>query len=212
MKDDHNENEKNNEQTSSNKWENMMKDVEKQNETSSKNFENNLPDDMLDESHGLEFPSRTKLEDQLTALEKKVEEYRDQALRAQAMVDNIQRRTARDIENAHKYGIEKLLIDLLPVLDSLNRAMQGEEAQDPHVKNMRAGIQLTLDMFLKALNKFGVKEIHPAVGDLFNPTLHEAMSIAQNTDQEHNTIVQVMAKGYELNDRIIRAAIVIVAA
>jgi len=196
-----------------NKWEKIVKESkERVDKKPVKNFERSLPDDVIDESYGLEFPSHTKLEDQLTALEKKVEEYKDQAARAQALVDNIQRRTARDIENAHKYGTEKLLVELLPILDSLNRALKDENAQDPRVKNMQQGIQLTLEMFLKVLNKFGVEEINPAVGDVFNPELHEAMSIAQNTDQESNTIAQVLEKGYLLNDRVIRAAIVIVAA
>jgi len=161
---------------------------------------------------GLEYPSHRELEDQLTALEKEVTEYKDKALRAQAMLDNVNRRAERDVENAHKYGTEKLLMELLPVIDSLNRGLEGEEPKDLKIKSMREGIQLTLEMLVKVLKKFGVKEIDPKEGNPFDPALHEAMSTAPATGQKAHTIVRVLQKGYQLNSRVIRAAMVIVAA
>lgn len=164
------------------------------------------------EEAGLEFPSHSKLEDQLTAAEQKADDYKNQMLRMQAELENVRRRAERDVANAHKYGSEKLLSDMLPVVDSLIRGMEIPEAKDPHVKAMRDGMQLTLDLFEKALAKHGLDVIDPAVGEAFDPQQHEAMSMQQDPEAESNTILQVIQKGYSLNGRVIRAAMVIVAA
>jgi molecular chaperone GrpE len=161
---------------------------------------------------GIEYPSHRELEDQLNVLEQKVNEYKDKAFRAQAMLDNVNRRAERDIEKAHRYGTEKLLVELLPVIDSLNRGLEDKTSKDQQVKNMREGIQLTLDMLMKVLKKFGVREIDPKEGEPFDPELHEAMSTMKVEGQKTHTIVRVLQKGYELNDRVVRAAMVIVAA
>ena len=167
--------------------------------------------DEADHPEGLEFPSREKLEDQLTAMEKQVDEYREKALRVHAEMDNLRRRTERDVANAHKYGAERLLIDLLPVMDGLIRALESLESQDSHTKSMREGIALTVDLLQKALEKHGVKMIDPPLGIPFNPDLHEAMSAQKDPNAAPNTILQVIQKGYELNGRVLRAAMVIVA-
>lgn len=176
----------------------------------------NFGDDNTDESDesalGLDYTSRRELEDQLTAVEKEVNEYKDKALRAQAMLDNVNRRAERDIEKAHKYGTEKLLLEILPVLDSLNRGLEGKEPKEPQAKSMYEGIKLTSDMLVKVLKKFGIQEINPKQGDTFNPDIHEAMSTVPAPDQKAHTIVRVLQKGYQLNDRVVRAAMVIVAA
>ncbi len=160
---------------------------------------------------GLEFPSRSKLEDQLTAMEKKVDEYKEKAMRAHAEMENFRRRAERDVANAHKYGTEKLLSDLLHVVDSMVRGLESPESQDPHAKSMREGISLTLGLLEKTLEKHGVAIIDPKPGEVFNPEVHEAMSAVPAQGAKSNTIVQVLQKGYELNGRVLRAAMVIVA-
>lgn len=160
---------------------------------------------------GLEFPSREKLENQLTAMEKKVDEYKERAVRAHAEMENLRRRAERDITNAHKFGAEKLLIDLLPVVDSLNRALENPESKDPHVKGMREGISLTLELMYKTLSKHGVTLIDPEPGEAFNPEWHEAVSMQQDPNAKSNTVLQVVQKGFQLNGRVLRAAMVIVA-
>ncbi|MDF1654409.1 MAG: nucleotide exchange factor GrpE [Coxiellaceae bacterium] len=160
---------------------------------------------------GLEFPSHQALEDQLTAAEQKVAEFKDKAILAHAELENVRKRAERDVQNAHKFGAEKLLSDMLPVIDSLTRAIEGPEPTDEAAKSMRQGIELTLDMFEKALAKHGVDAIAPQPGDAFNPEQHEAMSAVPNSGQPENTVVQVLQKGYSLNGRVLRAAMVMVA-
>lgn len=168
-------------------------------------FENAPKDEETPE--GLEFPSRSNLEDQLTAMEMQMTEYKDKFLRQQAEFDNFRKRAERDVQNAHKYGVEKLLGDLLPVLDSLERGLEGVEKNDAHFQ----GMQLTLEMFIKTLGKYGVSIINPEPGENFDPSRHEAMSMQPNPDFASNTIIQVLQRGYELNGRTLRAAMVIVA-
>lgn len=160
---------------------------------------------------GLTYPSHEELEQELNSLEMRISEYKESAIRAKAEAENVRRRAERDVQNAHKYGNEKILVDLLPVVDSLVRGLEGELPADPAAKALREGMQLTLDMFEKTLEKHGVVVIDPAKGDVFNPELHEAMSMMSDPDAKSNTVLQVLQKGYELNGRVIRAAMVIVA-
>lgn len=160
----------------------------------------------------LELPSRETLEDQLTSMERKTEEYKDQFLRVKAEMDNLRKRTEREKADAIKYGTSRLLTDLLPVVDSLiHGLLQSPESQDPHAKNMREGMSLTLDLLHKVLAKHGVEIIDPQPGDSFNPEFHEAMSIQKIPTAKADTIVQVMQKGYRLNGRVLRAARAVVA-
>ena len=133
---------------------------------------------------------------------------RDSALRAQAEMENLRKRTTRDIENAHKYALEKFVNELLPIIDSLSLGMTAAETSE-NVDELREGMDLTLKMFSSAIDKFGVKEINPQ-GDKFNPEQHEAISMQEIEGTESNTVVAVMQKGYELNGRLVRPAMVVV--
>lgn len=159
---------------------------------------------------GLEFPSRDKLEDQLTAMEKKVDEYKNQYLRAEAELQNVRRRAERDVANAHKFGSEKLLADLLPVMDSMVRGLETPESADPQAKAMRDGLAMTLDILQKTLKKHGIEMIDPKPGEAFNPEQHEAMSMVADPDHDPNTICEVVQQGFQLNGRVLRAAMVVV--
>lgn len=160
----------------------------------------------------LEFPTREKLESQLTHLEQKLDEYKNRYIRSQAEMDNLRKRTERDIINTVKYGAEQLITDLLPVVDSLIHGLESPESNDPYASSLREGMRLTLDLLHKTLEKHGVDIIDPKIGDLFNPTFHEAMSIQNVSDAKPDTIIQLMQKGYQLNGRVLRAAWVIVSA
>ena len=133
---------------------------------------------------------------------------KDQLLRRAAEFENVKRRSARDVENAHKFGAEKLISDLLPVVDSLEKALElasetlGAEA-------MTEGIDLSVKMFLDALVKNGLSVIDP-LGEPFDPSLQEALVAVANEDAEPNTVMEVIQKGYSLNDRLVRAAKVVV--
>ena len=133
---------------------------------------------------------------------------KDQLLRSAAEFENIKRRAAKDVENAHKFGSEKLVSDLLPVLDSLYKAVEvGLEIEG--VEAMTEGIELSVKMFLDALGKNGLQEIDP-LGEPFDPALHEALAAVPNEDAESNSVMEVIQKGYSLNDRLVRAAKVVV--
>ena len=134
---------------------------------------------------------------------------RDAALRAQAEMENLRKRTARDIESAHKYALEKFVHELLPIMDSLSLGMSAAENAE-HVDELREGMDLTLKMFISAMDKFGVKTVDPQ-GEKFNPEHHEAVSMQELEGIESGTVVTVMQKGYELNGRLVRPAMVVVA-
>lgn len=162
-------------------------------------------DDMMGEPGLLNNPTREELESKLTEAE-------DKALRALAELENFRRRTERDIKAAHEYGIKKLLEDLIPVLDSLELSLNIQATEHDAVRSMREGMQLTLQMLLKVLQKFGVKEINPVINqELFNPAYHEVMLSQEKSDVAPNTVIQVMQKGYQLHDRVIRPARVMIA-
>lgn len=183
----------------SDKWQKMAEQAQKQ------------PSEEGAEEGQLEFPTRQKLEDQLTALERQVEEYKQQTARAQAELENVRRRAERDVSNAHKYGVEQLISALLPVVDGLVRGLESGDDSDPKIKALHSGMQLTLDLLHKALMKFGVEIIDPAAGDAFDPKLHEAMGVQSQPGAKANTILKVLQKGYELHGRVLRAAMVMVA-
>ena len=146
-----------------------------------------------------------------TALEREIAKYKDIAIRAEADMENLRRRAERDVSNAHKYANEKLLKELLPVLDSLNRGIAGIDANDQLLAPMLTGMKMTHELLEKALSRFGIEVLDPAKGDTFDPTLHEAMSMQPDPEAESNTVLQVLEKGYQLNGRVLRAAMVIVA-
>ena len=158
-----------------------------------------------------EFSNQQKLENQLTHMEHQVGEYKSQLLRAKAEMENLRKRIEKEKMDIIKYSSKQLIADILPVIDSLIHGLESSASQDPHVKSMRDGMSLTLDLLHKSLEKHGVQIIDPKPSDLFDPTLHEAMSIQKVPDVKLNTIIQVLQKGYQLNGRVLRAARVIVA-
>tara|TARA_R110002126_G_scaffold177321_1_gene326220 strand:+ start:37768 stop:38403 length:636 start_codon:yes stop_codon:yes gene_type:complete len=160
------------------------------------------------DANALEHPSYDVLEQKLTDAEKQAHENWEKVVRVTAEMDNLRRRSERDVANAHRYGLEKFIKTLLPVVDSLE---QAEILADKHSDaSMHEGIQLTMKLLLDMLEKANVEQMNP-VGDVFNPELHEAMTMQVSPDAAPNTVLTVFQKGYKLNDRVIRAARVIVA-
>jgi len=129
-------------------------------------------------------------------------------VRAQAELDNLRKRTGRDIENAHKYALEKFVNGLLPVIDSMALGIDASESAED-VQSLREGMDLTLKMFLDTLDKFGITALDPQ-GEKFNPEKHQAVSMQEVEGSESGIVVAVMQKGYELNGRLIRPAMVMV--
>jgi molecular chaperone GrpE len=135
---------------------------------------------------------------------------RDAQLRAQAEIENVRRRTEMDIEKAHKFALEKFANELLPVIDSLERALELANKEDEKSASMVEGIELTLKSLLGAVRKFGV-EVVGETGVPFNPEVHQAMSMMESEDFEPNHVMMVMQRGYTLNGRLLRPAMVAVA-
>ncbi len=169
--------------------------------------ESAVSDDLKSDA-ALEHPSYVALEEKLTLAEQKAHENWEKSVRAMAELDNVRRRMEREVSNAHKYGAEKLISSLLPIIDSLEQALQLAEANGD--TGMSEGLQLTMKLFVDALEKFDVTQLDP-MGEVFNPQEHEAMAMQAVPDAAPNTIIAVFQKGYKLSDRVIRAARVVVA-
>lgn len=155
-------------------------------------------------------PSPEALKAELEEARRIAESNWDAVLRARAELDNLRKRSERDLENAHKYGLERFVSELLPVKDSLELGLAAGAEDDPKLEKLREGMELTLKMFDAALEKFGVTEVSPE-GETFNPEFHQAMTMQESKEQDSNTVLSVVQKGYLLNDRLIRPALVIVA-
>ena len=134
---------------------------------------------------------------------------RDAALRSQADAQNVKRRAEQDVEKARKFGLEQFARELLPVVDNLERALEATAGNDENVKPIAEGVELTLKSFLDALRKFNIEAVEPT-GEPFDPNLHQAMSMVENPDVEPNSVIAVMQKGYTLNGRLLRPAMVMV--
>lgn len=143
----------------------------------------------------------------LAQLEEELALMKDAALRAQADAQNVKRRAEMDVEKARKFALEGFSKDLLPVVDNLERAL--EAATGDHEQAMAEGVELTLKNLLDVLSKYHIEQIDPQ-GEPFDPQLHQAMSMVENPEVEPNTVIAVMQKGYSLNGRLLRPAMVMV--
>lgn len=150
-----------------------------------------------------------QLQKQLKQAEKKAAENWDKAIRTQAEMENLKRRTQKDLENAHKYGLEKFAKELLVVIDSLELGIQASTSDEPEVVALKEGSELTIKQFESVFAKFNIEALDP-IGQAFNPELHQAMTTQPSEDVEPNTVLNVFQKGYILNGRLIRPAMVVV--
>jgi len=160
-----------------------------------------------EEAH-LESPEKNadSLEAQLEDAQAKAKENWEHYLRTKAEIDNLRRRNARDLENAHKYGVEKFVTELLPVIDGMAMGLSIENAT---AESLREGMEMTMAMMNKMMEKLGIEEIDP-INEKFDAEKHQAMSMQPSADVEPNTVIAVMQKGYALNQRLIRPAMVMV--
>lgn len=155
----------------------------------------------------IDNPEAEVLAAQVEELEQSLAEAKDQALRSAAEAQNVRRRAEQEAEKARKFALEKFVKELLPVVDSLEKAL--ESMQDGAADAHREGVSMTLKMQLDVLTKFGVESIEPQ-GEPFDPQVHEAMAMVPNPELEPNTVMEVMQKGYLLNGRLVRPAMVVV--
>ncbi len=153
--------------------------------------------------------SEESLEAQIEKLKEELAQSKEQALRAAAEAQNARRRAEQDIEKAHKFGVEKFVNDMLPVADNLERAIAASAAEGADLTAVIEGVELTLKTLVDGLTRHKVEAVDPE-GEPFNPELHQAMSMVPNPDVEPNTVINVFQKGYTLNGRLVRPAMVVV--
>lgn len=183
---------------------------------SAKQKNNDIPDqdseEFIDTESSVEqveealLQAEDDLANQIKIAEQKAEENWEQLLRTKAEMENLRRRTQKDLESAHKFALEKFVNELLPIMDGMEMGLNVEEAS---VDSLKQGMELTINMLSSAFNKFNISAIDPQ-GEKFDPELHQAMSMQPTDDVEPNTVIAVMQKGYTLNDRLVRPAMVMV--
>ena len=196
-----------------------MSDQEKTNVENDQQTEHSLTDihevvgDTVEDSEVSESPeSEDQIlspEAQIEALEDELAKTRDDALRTLAEAQNIRRRSEKDIENARKFALEKFASELLGVADNLERALDSADKDNEVVKVLLEGVSLTQKSLVDTLAKFNIMQLDP-LGEPFDPQFHQAMSMVENPDVEPNTVTLVMQKGYVLNERLLRPAMVMV--
>ncbi|WP_413113950.1 nucleotide exchange factor GrpE [Thaumasiovibrio sp. DFM-14] len=171
-----------------------------------------VTEETTEEAQSEENLLETKIEELKAALAQSdatVQEQRDSVLRAKAEVENMRRRTEQEIDKARKFALERFAGELLPVIDNMERAVEMADRTNDTIKPMVEGVELTLKTMTDTVTKFGLKAINP-VNEPFNPEQHQAMSIQESAEHEPNTVMMVMQKGYELNGRVVRPAMVMV--
>lgn len=166
-------------------------------------------EEQADAGEGAGEESVEALQAKIESLSAAMDAAKEQVLRSQAEAQNARRRAEQDVEKAHKFGQEKLLQDLLPVVDNLERALAAMDTDNPDLKAVVEGIELTHKSFIDALAKYKVESVNPK-GEPFDPELHQAMTMVPNPDVEPNTVIDVFQKGYTLHGRLVRPAMVVV--
>ncbi|BAU76615.1 nucleotide exchange factor GrpE [Metapseudomonas furukawaii] len=162
-----------------------------------------------DANSAAETASGDDLAARVQVLEEQLAAAQDQSLRAVAELQNIRRRAEQDVEKAHKFALERFANDLLPVVDSLERGLEMTSATDEAIKPVREGMELTLKLFHDTLKRFQVEAVDPH-GTPFNPEHHQAMAMEESTHVEPGSVLKVFQKGYLLNGRLLRPAMVVV--
>ena len=171
----------------------------------------NTPEDAVETAAEsvLEEITVESVQAQLEVALAKIDEQQGDVLRAQADAQNIRRRSEQDVAKAHKFGQEKLMAEVVSLLDNLGRAIEAGSAEGASLKSLLEGVEMSQKMLLDGLKKFNVDQLDPH-GEPFNPALHEAMTAVPNPDLEPNTVMEVFQKGYTLNGRLVRPAMVVV--
>ncbi|GGW75657.1 nucleotide exchange factor GrpE [Alteromonas halophila] len=150
-----------------------------------------------------------ELETALSEAQSTIKEQQEGVLRARADMENARRRADTEVEKARKFALERFAGELLPVIDNLERAIEMGDAENDAVKPLLEGVEMTRKTFISTIEKFGLAPIDPQ-GEAFNPDLHQAMSMQESAEHEPNSVMAVMQKGYQLNGRLLRPAMVMV--
>ncbi len=180
----------------------------------SESVQENVQDEAVEQTEEMSAEEAEQLVEQdvkamLEEAQKEAQAQKELVLRTLADMENLRRRTRIDVENAHKYALEKFVNELIPVVDSMEMGIEAAAKEDVDIDSIREGMEMTLKQMLDVLQKFDVERVNP-VKEPFNPELHEAMTMVPNPELEPNSVMDVIQKGYTLNGRVVRPARVIV--
>ncbi len=150
------------------------------------------------------------LEQQLSQAQETIKDYWEQMMRLRAEIENNRKRALRDIEAAHKFAVKSFVESLLPVIDSMEMGQIASLAETATLESINEGTALTMDMFIQALEKHGLEQIDPK-GEKFDPERHQAITMIEDKTVSSNSVIKVMQKGFVLNERLVRPAMVVVA-
>jgi len=167
-------------------------------------------EDVVPEAAEAKDEAGETMEQQLAKAQDTIKDYWDQMMRLRAEIENNRKRAERDVENAHKYALKSFVENLLPVIDSMEMGQAAATADNATLESIREGAELTIGMFVQVLEKNGLEQVDP-LGEKFDPERHQAISMIDVNSAESNTVVEVMQKGFLLNDRLVRPAMVVVA-
>ncbi len=196
-------------QTSEQDPENQENEAEKASENADSQTESVIEDEALNRIEQAQESEDEDITAELTQAQAKIKDYWDQIMRLNAEIENNRRRAQRDIENAHKYAIKNFAESLLPVTDSMELGLTASDEKNANLDSIRQGMSMTLDMLTQTLQKNSISSIDP-LGEKFNPEHHQAVTMQEHEEAEPNTVIAVLQKGYLLNDRLIRPAMVVV--
>ena len=166
--------------------------------------------DVVPESAETDSKAGDSLEQQLEKAQETIKDYWDQMMRLRAEIDNNRKRAERDVENAHKFALKNFVENLLPIIDSMEMGQTAAGADNATLESIREGSALTMNMFVHVLEKNGLEQIDP-LGEKFDPEKHQAISMLEAEGAESNSVIEVMQKGFSLNERLVRPAMVVVA-
>jgi molecular chaperone GrpE len=178
---------------------------------SNEEIENTAPEESTGPEENIE-PEVEITEDPAALLEdarNKADEHWNELLRAKADMENLRRRQARDLENAHKHALDKFVAELLPIYDSMEFGLNAAKSDDASIEAVQEGLEMTMKMFLSSISKFGLEQVNPE-GQTFDPELHQAMAMQEVEGVEANQVLTVAQKGYQFNGRLLRPAMVVV--
>lgn len=170
----------------------------------------NVADQPAADAEGVEADELSQLKSELAAVQLKADEHWDRLVRLQAEMENQRKRAQNDVGKARKFALEGIVGDLLPVKDSLEMGIAAAQAEDADPKSIAEGAELTLKMLGQVFEKNNIVEVNP-VDEKFDPEFHQAMSMQEIEGKQPNTVASVMQKGYTLNERLVRPALVMVA-
>jgi molecular chaperone GrpE len=167
-------------------------------------------EDVVPEAAQAQDETGETMEQQLAKAQATIKDYWDQMMRLRAEIENNRKRAERDVEDAHKYAVKNFVENLLPVIDSMEMGQTAAATDNATLESIREGSALTAEMFVQALDKNGLEQIDP-LGEKFDPEKHQAISMIDAENAESNIVIEVMQKGFSLNDRLVRPAMVVVA-